>query len=120
FNQTPCSSGAVGPASAISYTFNARLHRRDDGYPVRLSEMVLERTRVPLAWDVDGAAAGLRGQSPVFSAPGLGSTGAYRDDKLWFPSQRHNGAANFAFVDGAVESSARPLGETWAWSYAPR
>ncbi len=123
-SQTPCSSGAVGPATAISYAFNGRLDRRDDGSKVTLSQLALERADVPLAWDVDGAEAGARGVSPIFSAPGLGATGAggaYRDDRLWFPGLRHNGAGNFAFMDGRVEASARPLAEDgWDWSYAPR
>jgi prepilin-type processing-associated H-X9-DG protein/prepilin-type N-terminal cleavage/methylation domain-containing protein len=117
---TPCGSGAVGPASAVSYTFNARMHRDDEGARVALDTMVLDNGSVPLVWDVDGAAAGARSVSPVFSAPGLGTAGPYRDDRLWFPAMRHNGAANFAFIDGRVESSARPLGEaSWNWSYAP-
>ena len=118
----PCTtSGAIGPASAISYTFNARLDRRDDGREVMIGAATDTKADVPLLWDVDGAAARSRGGvNPVFSAPGLGTDGVYRGDRLWFPAMRHNGAGNFAFIDGHVASSSQPLGEEWDWSYAPR
>jgi prepilin-type processing-associated H-X9-DG protein len=33
---------------------------------------------------------------------------------------RHNGAANFAFMDGSVHGSTRPLEQAdWNWSYKP-
>lgn len=120
-SQTACSSGAVGPAAAVSYGFNGRLHRTDAGQRVPMSPGAVERSDVPLAWDIDGAEAQRRGVTPVFSAPGLETTGAYRNDQLWFPGLRHNGAGNFAFMDGRVESSGRPLAEAgWAWEYAAR
>lgn len=120
-SQTPCSSGAVGPASAVSYSFNGRLDRDDAGASVLVGPETLDRTDVPLLWDVDGAEAQSRGVSPIFSAPGLGTSGAYRDDRVWFPGLRHNGAGNFAFMDGRVETSTRPLAESgWDWEYAAR
>lgn len=120
-SRTPCSSGAVGPAAAVSYSFNARLDRSDEGARVTVSPDALDRADVPLLWDVDGVEAQARGVSPIFSAPGLGTTGAYRDDRVWFPGLRHNGAGNFAFMDGRVEASGRPLAEPgWDWSYAAR
>lgn len=120
-SRTPCSSGAVGPAAAVSYSFNGRLDRADDGAKVVLTPAALDPSNVPLVWDVDGAEAQERGVSPIFSAPGLGTTGAYRDDRVWFPGLRHNGAGNFAFMDGRVEASGRPLAqEGWDWSYAAR
>src|SRR5690606_37116069 len=97
--------GAVGPAAAVSYSFNARLDRSDEGARVTVSPDALDRADVPLLWDVDGVEAQARGVSPIFSAPGLGTTGAYRDDRVWFPGLRHNGAGNFAFMDGRVEAS---------------
>jgi prepilin-type N-terminal cleavage/methylation domain-containing protein/prepilin-type processing-associated H-X9-DG protein len=120
-SQTPCSSGGVGPAAAVSYSFNARLDRTDEGARVTVSADGLDRTDVPLLWDVDGTEAQARGVSPVFSAPGLGTSGAYRENRVWFPALRHNGTGNFAFMDGRVEASGRPLSEAgWDWSYAAR
>lgn len=127
-NNIPCSQGAIQPARFVSYTFNMRLHRPEGVaptgqpilYPATLTSAVLERGRVPLLWDVDGLAAEQRGVTPVFSGPSLGSTGPYANNQYWFPGLRHNGAANFAFIDGSVLSSSRPLDESsWDWAYQP-
>lgn len=123
----PCST-ALAPASNISFTFNMRLHRAEvpgpDGQlrfvPVHLRSSILENPRVPLVWDVDGAQADQRGASPIFSAPGLGSSGPYAGDQYWYPAMRHNGALNIAFIDGSVSSSKQPLTEHGAqWDYQP-
>jgi prepilin-type N-terminal cleavage/methylation domain-containing protein/prepilin-type processing-associated H-X9-DG protein len=125
----PCRAGAVGPAESVSFTFNGRLDRAPvrggDGsrwMQVTLTDGVVFRPMLPLAWDVDGAEAGRRGVSPVFSAPGLEEArGPFAGDALWFPSLRHAGAANVLFTDQHVESSRDPAGETgWAWSFLPR
>jgi prepilin-type processing-associated H-X9-DG protein/prepilin-type N-terminal cleavage/methylation domain-containing protein len=128
-NNTPCSQGAISPPRHISYTFNARLDRAERTLPsgvqvpmpVTLTSDILQHGRVPLVWDVDGETAQSRGLTPVFSAPGVGTTGIYSTNQYWFPSRRHNGAANFAFVDGSVSASSRPLeqGAAWDWSYQP-
>ncbi len=129
-NNTPCSQGAIAPPEHISYTFNARLDRAESRLPsgatvlvpATLSADILQHGRVPLVWDVDGAEARARGVTPVFSAPGLpGSSGGYAGDALWFPALRHNGAANFALIDGSVAASARPtpLAHGWDWAYQP-
>ena len=127
-NNTPCSQGAVTPGRYVSFGFNMRLHRPEGRapngqpilIPVSLSSAIMEHGRVPLAWDVEGLIAEQRGMSPVFSAPSLGSTGPYANDFYWFPGLRHNGTANFAFIDGSVTASSNPLGErTWDWSYQP-
>jgi len=130
YNNTPCSQGAIEPAKNISFGFNMRLHRPEGRgpngmpallLPVALTNDIMQAGRTPLVWDVDGAAAEERNVSPVFSAPSLGSTGPYGNDRFWFPSRRHNGAANFAFIDGSVSASTRPLDEPgWDWSYQPR
>ena len=116
-NNSACSQGGVLPARYISFGFNMRLHRpegRSPGgfpilIPVSLTSTIMEHGRAPLAWDVDGLAAELRGLTPVFSAPSLGSTGPYSNDAYWFPGLRHNGTANFAFIDGSVSASSHPL-----------
>ena len=127
-NNTPCSQGAVSPARYVSYGFNMRLHRAESTgpsgqpmlRPVILSSEIMDHGRVPLAWDVDGLLAEQRGTTPVFSGPSMGSTGPYANDLFWFPGRRHNGAANFAFIDGSVSSSAQPLSEPgWEWSFQP-
>lgn len=117
----PCASGGVSPPSSVSFGFNARLHRKSVGPPdalrtetVQLTSSILEWGMVPLFWDVDGALAASRSLNPVFSAPSVaGESGP----DLWYPSKRHNGASNFAFIDGHVESSLDPLrAEGWMWA----
>jgi prepilin-type N-terminal cleavage/methylation domain-containing protein/prepilin-type processing-associated H-X9-DG protein len=128
-NNTPCSQGAIAPARSISFTFNMRLYRADtvgpNGQPrlapVSLTADVMSHGRTPLVWDVDGAEADARGMSPVFSAPPLGGGGVYSSGQYWFPALRHNGAANFGFIDGSVKASGHPLDEpNWAWAYQPQ
>lgn len=124
---TPCSQGAISPSQNISYTFNVRLHRaevmdgagRPKAVPVILNSDIMQQGMVPLVWDVDGAAAYAKDQTPVFSGPSLDSQ-VFGQDDYWFPALRHNGAGNFAFIDGHVRSSMRPLAETdWAWDFQP-
>lgn len=120
----PCTNGAVGPLRSVSFGFNIRLRVAErDGLPVwvSLSHDILSAERVPLVWDVDGAAAVANDQLPHFSGPSLDSPAVFANDRYWFPGLRHNGAGNFAFMDGHVESSARPLDQpTWDWAYSPR
>ncbi len=127
-NNLPCSSGAVGPSVSISYGFNARLNRAEvidaRGRPrlvsVKLREHILSYADVPLLMDVDGARAQELGVTPIYIAPSLNSQGPYANDRLWFPALRHHGKANVAFIDGHVESSSDPAGEsTWDWAYQP-
>lgn len=127
---TPCTDGAIEPAQNVSYTFNMRLHRPEVrgpsgnlvlSTPVALSSAILDQNRVPLVWDVDGAAALQAGVSPVFSAPPLNSVGPLGGNRYWFPGRRHAGSMNAAFVDGSVAGSAKPLEEAnWDWSYQPK
>jgi prepilin-type N-terminal cleavage/methylation domain-containing protein/prepilin-type processing-associated H-X9-DG protein len=127
-NNTPCSQGAVTPARYVSFGFNMRLHRAEgrapSGNPILipayLTSRVMEQGRVPLVWDVDGLVAEQRNVPPVFSAPARGSTGPYGTGTYWYPGLRHNGAGNFAFIDGSVSASTDPLGERgWDWAYQP-
>lgn len=126
-NNTPCSQGAITPPDNISYTFNMRLYRPEgalNGFPIlipaTLTSAIMDHGRVPLAWDADGRAAAAHGVVPVFSAPSLGSTGPYSNDRYWFPALRHNSAVNIAFIDGSVLATTHPLQEPgWDWSYQP-
>jgi prepilin-type N-terminal cleavage/methylation domain-containing protein/prepilin-type processing-associated H-X9-DG protein len=126
---TSCSQGAVGPAEAVSYGFNARLHRPERvsangtvrSEPVMLRSDILENTMVPLVWDVDGADALLKQNQPVFSAPALDSKQVFANDRMWSPSMRHGGAMQVAFIDGHVVSTSKPLNESgWNWGFTPR
>ncbi len=123
---TPCSQGAIDPAQNVSYTFNYRLERaevvhngRPRSTPVALSNSILAHGDVPLVWDVDGAEAARREVSPVFSAPAAGSQAVYANDQFWFPSMRHAGKLNVAFVDGHVAATRKPLAEGWRWDFQP-
>ena len=124
---TPCYSGAISPSQNVSYGFNLRLHIAEvwTGGKVKAQKVILGADIVahqllPLAWDVDGQAAYEKDANPVFSAPAMGSKFVFAGDRYWFPAMRHNRAANFAFADGHVVASARPLDEPgWLWSYQP-
>jgi len=125
---TACSRGAVGPRKNVSFGFNMRLHwaEFEDSQGLtrvrlaRLTEQVRDEGMVPLAWDVDGAQANRRDSEPVFSAPPLSSRGPYASGRYWYPSRRHLGATNVAFIGGQVLSTRDPLGENgWRWDYQP-
>jgi prepilin-type N-terminal cleavage/methylation domain-containing protein/prepilin-type processing-associated H-X9-DG protein len=126
-NNIPCGNGAVGPRENVSYGFNKRLEIGELELPggvivprpLVLQSTIMEDANVPLAWDVDGAAANAKGVAPVFSAPSLESA-IFKNDKYWFPSRRHNGGLNVAFIGGHVLSSRTPLEEDgWRWSFSP-
>lgn len=126
-NNIPCGGGAVGPPENVSYGFNKRLEIGEFELPggvivprpLVLRSSIMEDANVPLAWDVDGAAAKAKGVQPVFSAPTLSSS-IFKNDKYWFPSRRHNGGLNVAFVGGHVLSSRTPLEEDgWRWTFSP-
>jgi len=123
----PCSQGGVGPPKMVSYGFNVRLHLAEtirDGMPriqhVQLTERIGEQGNVPLVWDIEGEIAQRRGVTPVYSGPALDSNLVFADDRYWFPSARHGGSINIAFIDGRVESTSNPLSSTgWDWGYSP-
>lgn len=126
-SQVPCSNGAVGPAQAVSFAFNLRLHRaeiRDSrGRPrpvaVRLRSSIAEHGQVPLLFDGDGERAAALQSNPLYSGPSLESQ-IFANDRYWFPAGRHNGAGNYAFIDGHVASSSTPLDEAgWQWDFQP-
>lgn len=122
----PCSEGGVNPPEHVSFGFNVRLHwaqRMRGGRPgavrVMLSERILSHPMTPLFWDIDGERAKANGVSPVFSGPSLDDV-IYGNERYWFPSYRHHGTANFAFIDGHVAASRDPLGESgWEWAFSP-
>ena len=127
-NNLACSSGAVGPATSVSFGFNSRLNRAEiidrRGLPravrVDLRQDILTRSNVPLLMDVDGERASQLGVNPVYIAPSLDSRGPYANSRVWFPGMRHGGKANVAFIDGHVESSSDPENEpTYDWAYQP-
>ncbi|MGE3107748.1 MAG: prepilin-type N-terminal cleavage/methylation domain-containing protein [Phycisphaerales bacterium] len=126
FRNAPCQGGGVGPWQNVSFGFNFRLKIAERPPPqsgvvtVRLQSAITSESGVPLLWDVDGVAASSRQSPPFFSAPSLGTTGVFGDDRFWFPAMRHNGGLNVGFVDGHVESSGRPLQEAgWRWGFSP-
>jgi prepilin-type processing-associated H-X9-DG protein/prepilin-type N-terminal cleavage/methylation domain-containing protein len=123
-----CTQGAIDPPESISFGFNVRLHIAEVAAPgggtrqtsVQLTSAILQQTDVPLFWDVDGSQATQFDMWPVFSGPSLDSPGVFANDRYWFPGMRHNGRANFAFIDGHVEESRTPLQEAaWNWGYQP-
>lgn len=124
----PCSGGAVSPKSNVSFAFNFRLNRAEwiderfnipRLYPVVLTWRSVSQAGVPLAMDADGRVAEERGVNALYAAPSLGDV-TMGADRHWFPSDRHNGATNVAFVDGHVDKSSKPADEPgWNWSYRP-
>lgn len=127
-NQPCTSTGAINPPQHVSYGFNSRLHRAEvrgpGGFPlpkpVFLTAEILSEPDVPLLWDVDGDKAFAKRVLPQFSAPALGSKSIYAADRFWFPSFRHGGRMNVAFVGGHVLSTRKPLDEAgWRWDYQP-
>lgn len=123
-----CSSGAVGPPQSISYGFNMRLDRaevidhrgRPRAVAVRLRPTIVQHSDVPLMIDVDGQLAFERGSRPIYTAPSLDSLGPFANDRYWYPSSRHAGRTNAAFLDGHVAASRNPLHEQgWNWSFQP-
>jgi prepilin-type processing-associated H-X9-DG protein len=118
----------VTPAQNVSFGFNSRLFRIETvdgrGRPrtveVTLTPDILSRGLVPLAWDIDGAAAARTGSVPHFSAPSLNSRGPYAGNRLWWPGLRHGGQGQFALIDGSVHSTSSPLSRPgWQWGYQP-
>lgn len=125
---SPCSGGAVSPAANVSYAFNLRLHRAEKSapsgatrlVPVRLKEQITQQASVPLLIDVDGEAAQAGAANALYTAPSAGSSGPLGNDRFWFPSSRHGGRTNAAFIGGHVLSSGSPASEPgWRWDYQP-
>jgi prepilin-type N-terminal cleavage/methylation domain-containing protein/prepilin-type processing-associated H-X9-DG protein len=124
---TPCTGGAVWPRANVSMGFNMRLLRaarlvrgRPVLVPVVLTSRVLDFPDVPLALDVDGAAADAVRQMPYFTAPPVDPADRYAAGEFWFPSTRHDLKVNVGFVGGHVASSPQPITEPgWRWGWQP-
>ncbi len=121
----PCEEYPVTPVENVSVAFNMRLRSASELVagrwvfkPVRLNSRILHLPSVPLAFDVDGAAAKERGIQPYYSAPAAGDRGRYGSGLFWFPSFRH-GSTNACFIGGHVLSSSRPDRAGWNWKYQP-
>ena len=124
----PCNQESVSPIEDVSLAFNMRLHRGlirmgDTTLlaPVSVTSVradILNHPYVPLVMDVDGARAVSAGNAPFYTAPGrTGSDDPYAHDRFWFPSKRHGGVTNVAFVGGHVLSRCQPELEAWNWQY---
>jgi prepilin-type N-terminal cleavage/methylation domain-containing protein len=120
--------GGIRPRQNISYAMNRRLHEGPtlSGYleAVRVTERILERPRVPLMFDADGArSVQLRGGAydTVFAAPPQPNERTeYSDGEYWHPSTRHRGRINIGFVGGFVVTTSDPLADaSWDWGYHP-
>ena len=124
-SKLPCYKYAVGPADNVSVGINMRLDRASLQIagrwilaPVLLTPRLREHASVPLAFDVDGAAAAERRLLPYYAAPPAGDEGQYADGRFWFPALRHAGKLNTVFVGGHVLSSPDPENEPgWDWDY---
>ncbi|HOW73318.1 MAG TPA: prepilin-type N-terminal cleavage/methylation domain-containing protein [Phycisphaerae bacterium] len=123
----PCSENAIVPLENISTAFNMRLDRASTivrGWPVlqrtRLTTRILEYPDVPLAFGVDGAQATRNSVLPYYSAPPAGDSGLYGAGKFWFPSLRHEGKLNVAFIGGYVLRTTDPGNSPKSnWKYQP-
>jgi len=128
---TACRNKAVGPLANVSKGFNMRLDQASVSQPdgtapkltqVRLSKRITAYFMVPLVFDVDGVAALAINMErlPYYSAPRTNAWDNYANGEFWFPSLRHGGRCNAAFVGGHVLSSLHPESEPgWDWKYQP-
>jgi len=124
----PCRDYAVTPAANVSVALNMRLYRasvllggRPVLHPVQLTPRLQEHPAVPVAFDVDGAAAAKRGILPYYSAPPAGAAAdLYGSGRFWFPASRHAGQVNACFVGGYVLSARKPAAAPgWDWRHQP-
>jgi prepilin-type N-terminal cleavage/methylation domain-containing protein/prepilin-type processing-associated H-X9-DG protein len=123
----PIQKKPIVPLKHVSIGMNMRLYQtsqsQDGDYTlqdIRLSKRVTECSDIPLAFDVDGARSATQDILPYFSAPPLGTSDAYSDGAFWFPSFRHGGKLNAAFVGGHVLSTSNPVHAAgWNWREPP-
>lgn len=123
----PCNQYAVTPAEGVSIGFNMRLEQvslQQNGWwrlpRTRLTPRILDRPEVPLVFGVDGATAVAKGVLPYYSAPPVEDAGLYGNGRFWFPSVRHDGKLNVAFVGGHVlRAAGSDNPKSAAWKYQP-
>lgn len=124
----PCSSAAIGEPEGVTTAFNMRLYRASVEFKEKrvlapaastvVRDDILGHSYVPLAFDADGDEAARRSIEPFYSAPAVGDADdAYATGNYWFPSARHRGKTNVAFVGGHVLTSEAPATERWDWAY---
>ncbi|MCZ6699943.1 MAG: prepilin-type N-terminal cleavage/methylation domain-containing protein [Planctomycetota bacterium] len=120
FKTVSAAERAVFPSMNVSLAINRRLYR--DGIipgQVVVTHKILENPEVPLVMDVDGEAAYAANKSPYYIAPPMDKDDDYESGDFWFPSFRHGGKMNVAFVGGHVASTDKPLeAPGWRWSYS--
>ncbi|MFG0330708.1 MAG: type II secretion system protein [Phycisphaerales bacterium] len=126
--QASCRDGAIGPKSSVSYGFNLRLDSQEaqlNGMWIvtnrRLTDRLLSAPgAIPLAFDIDGVEAERRDVTPHYAAPPLDPDAPYGSGQYWFPSSRHRGRTQVAFVGGEVvsDSAIDPASQpSWRWDY---
>ncbi|MDX2200061.1 MAG: prepilin-type N-terminal cleavage/methylation domain-containing protein [Phycisphaerae bacterium] len=124
----PCGRESIAPEANVSLAFNMRLARSVvlvNGTP-RLSPVGSTSVRseienhplVPLVFDVDASKATRNGIEAYYSAPPVQVDDPYQSGRYWFPSARHRGKANVAFVGGHVLAARKPAEEAWNWGYS--
>jgi len=126
FRAGGCLRELVTPWANVSLALNMRLDHRvwtfnGNTYlvPAIVTSKILNHPNVPLLMDVDGEKA-TGGVEPFYTAPPIDPDDPYGDGTYWFPSYRHQGRINVAFVGGHVLSSNNPLDEPgWDWAYQP-
>lgn len=125
-DETPCSSNAIQPARNISFAFNIRLwrpERRIGGLwatpKVPLSDGILSTgRRIPLLFDIDAMTAEERMLLPYYSGPPQNPAAPYGNGNQWFPTARHDGQMQVAFVGGEVSATTDAVAERgWAWDH---
>ncbi len=117
------SQSPVLPLNNVSVGFNMRLWYGSvkgaspsafslTSTQVRLSKRIVNQGAVPLVFDVDGQAWAAKpaapNKLPYYSAPPVGSVDAFASGAYWYPSLRHMGRLNAAFIGGHVLSSPTP------------
>jgi prepilin-type N-terminal cleavage/methylation domain-containing protein/prepilin-type processing-associated H-X9-DG protein len=123
----PCMHQAVYPTANVSAAINMRLNWAVVSFKgqkalakTRCGSDVIDNPYVPLVFDVDGDAAEARGVLPYFSAPPAQSDDPYATGRYWFPSRRHGGRTNVAFIGGHVLTTNDPAAERgWNWEFQP-
>lgn len=125
-NETACSEYAIQPARNISFAFNVRLWRPERKLggmwatpQVPLSDRILSTGReIPLLFDIDAQLAEEQMRLPFYSGPAVDPDAPYSSGSQWFPTTRHDGQMQVAFVGGSVKATMDAVSErNWAWDY---